>query len=141
MGVTMDELEIIEPTQTIVRAGGEELVISEMNVRQMKSFIKKMNDISLYVRDRDVDVRAMFITNPDLVTDMVSICIGKSVDWIDEIKVDELIVLAFACVEVNADFFMTRVLPIFNSAMERLSKKLGGLNSTSPLDATVSEAS
>lgn len=137
----MDELEIIEPTPVAVVAGGEEIVISEMNVRQMKSFIKKMNDISLYVRDKDVDVRAMFITNPDLVTDMVSICIGKSVDWIDEIKVDELIVLAFACIEVNADFFMTRVLPIFNSAMERLSKKLGGLNSTSPLGATVSEAS
>ena len=137
----MDELEIIEPTPVAVVAGGEEIVISEMNVRQMKSFIKKMNDISLYVRDKDVDVRAMFITNPDLVTDMVSICIGKSVDWIDEIKVDELIVLAFACIEVNADFFMTRVLPIFNSAMERLSKKLGGLNSTSPLGATGSEAS
>ena len=137
----MEELEIIEPAPVAVVAGGEEIVISEMNVRQMKSFIKKMNDISLYVRDKDVDVRAMFITNPDLVTDMVSICIGKSVDWIDEIKVDELIVLAFACIEVNADFFMTRVLPIFNSAMERLSKKLGGLNSTSPLGATVSEAS
>lgn len=137
----MDELEILEPSSKTVKVGGEEIKVPEMNVRQMKSLIKKIGEIMPFIKDNDIDVKAMIIDNPDLLIEIVSICIEKPLDWIDEIKIDELLELALTCVEVNTDFFVNRVLPIFSSMLGRLSRKLDGLNSTSPSGVMGSEAS
>lgn len=60
----------------------------------------------------------------------------KPVSWIENLGVDDLVKLAFAVVEVNAGFFIQKVLPAVESGMQAMNLKLDGqrsiLNSAAP---------
>jgi hypothetical protein len=58
----------------------------------------------------------------------------KPVEWIGELEIDELTKLALAVIEVNADFFIRKVLPAVQTSMQNLTAKLDGQNLISALE-------
>lgn len=56
-------------------------------------------------------VMPAFLAEPDAVVQAVAVATGKPQAWLDELELDELLILAGACIEVNADFFARRLMP------------------------------
>ena len=55
----------------------------------------------------------------------MAIATRRPVDWVAGLGLDEAVRLAEAVFEVNADFFIQRVLPSLTEAATRVSQTLG----------------
>ena len=62
----------------------------------------------------------------------VAIATGEPPEWLGELMPDELITLVAAVVEVNADFFVRRVLPTLNAAAATVQTTLAAMPGTMP---------
>ncbi|MCB1630603.1 MAG: hypothetical protein H7A12_07270 [Pseudomonadales bacterium] len=73
----------------------------------------------------------------------VAIATDQTEDWLGELLPDEFLPLVTAVVEVNADFFVRRVLPALNAATETTLATLGmtPLPSSSPTATAGPESS
>lgn len=137
----VNELEqLTENAQSIeVHAGGENIYVSPIKVKELSLFIKAVTPMldTINQADRDDLVTELLIHHTDSLIKAVSIGVRKSEDFVNELDIDELIDLATAVIEVNTDFFIQRVLPKVTQGIERLGSKmnnLGGPSSTSVLE-------
>ncbi len=55
---------------------------------------------------------------------------GKGEDWIGELDPAELLRIASVVMEVNADFFIRRLMPVAQEAMESVAAKVGQASSS-----------
>jgi hypothetical protein len=85
------------------------------------------------------DVVAALMNNAEAV--LLAAAIGARIqrERLDDMELDEVLNLAAAVIDVNADFFARRVSPAMTAAMERLAGTLAGSTST-PVSAAPDSA-
>ncbi len=124
----MSDLDVLYPTGKEVQAGGETLTIKPIKFGQLPQASKLIAPISKQIaaalkakNSRTVaDTAAMFVEllasgGEDLLV-ALGFFIGKPREWFDAVENDEGLALLNAVFEVNADFFIRRVLPLFARA-------------------------
>lgn len=62
-------------------------------------------------------------THGDAVGEVIALALGKDVDFVSKLAVDDVVRIAAAVFEVNKDFFSQSLLPAMQDAMKRLTKK------------------
>lgn len=67
----------------------------------------------------------------DEIIELCALATGVDKAWIGELNGAELLQIATAVVEVNADFFIRRLLPAATEAMQGIAGKVGQLASSS----------
>ncbi|MGH8703134.1 MAG: hypothetical protein ACREVR_18430, partial [Burkholderiales bacterium] len=77
----------------------------------------------------------LLVEEIERVIELVVIATEREREWVDELDLDQLILLAEKIVEVNAAFFGQRTLPALNRAIRDLTAYLGAL-SASALSST-----
>lgn len=104
--------------------------IEPVSVADLPAFLKAIEPVAREIAAGDL-VGAM-MRNADAVIDAAAI--GAKVDraWLGQQTPDVLVELAARVLEVNADFFVRRVLPAINAAAERLSRIASGGTNGSP---------
>lgn len=97
------------------------LTITPVTVRDLPAFLAAVEPIARELATGDL----MGALTRQAESFIAATAIGAGVEraWLDARGADDLIVLASAVVEVNADFFVRRVMP----AIEQAAQALGGL--------------
>lgn len=69
-----------------------------------------------------VVVEAVLTGCPDAALDVVAVTVNCDRGVVDSLALDELIDLAVAAFEVNADFFIRRLMPVVTAALSRMAQ-------------------
>lgn len=129
-----NELAVLTPVGVEVTAGGETIAITPIKVKELNALLAAIQPVLGDLIKHEIDVMTLVLKSPETVIKATAIGCRKSVDWINELGIDELARLALAVIEVNTDFFVQKVLPAAQTGMQNLTVKLDGQNLTSFLD-------
>lgn len=113
----------------IVPAAGEQIEITQIRTKNIPAVLRISAPIFSVLASAvngkslsSVDVISLITDHAESVIALVAIGCRKSEDWVGELEIDELVVLASAVVEVNALFFVKAVLPALQKSMESVSR-------------------
>jgi hypothetical protein len=112
----MNELEQLIPVPVEIRVGGEVLQLTPIRLGEVPSLARILGPIVGKLGQTEPDWLDLLSQHGGSLLSAMSIAARKPRDWIDGLEIDEAIRLAAALLEVNADFFIHRVLPAIESA-------------------------
>lgn len=124
----MQTLEKIAPTPLRLDVAGERISILPIKTRELPPMMKAVAPILGEIQKGDI--LGALAANADSLVAAVSIGSRKDRAWVDELDLDDLVALAGAVLEVNADFFVRRVLPGLTKAVEGVTGVVGQTQST-----------
>ncbi len=122
-----DDLNTLIPQPLVVEAGGEKIEITPILTRELAPMIEACRPIMTELATGDP---LMALANHPAAL-LRAVAIGARIDEarLGALPLDETLALAAAVIEANADFFVRRLSPAMNAAMERVTKTLAGSNS------------
>ena len=119
----MQTLEKIAPIPLKVDIAGERLSILPIKTRELPPMMRAIAPILGEIQSGDI--LGALAANADALVAAVSIGSRKDRAWVDELDLDDLVALAGSVLEVNADFFVHRVLPGLTKAVEGVTGAVG----------------
>jgi len=127
-----DELQRLEVPVVELTVGGERLEIRPLTVGQLPAFTRAIRGIELLWTAEELDVMALVADHGEALINAVAIATCRPVVWVAGLGADAFIALVSAILELNADFFVRRVLPGLTGALERLTTVMAGVTSSPP---------
>ena len=106
------------------------IAVSPIKVRDLPRFLKAVEPIAAELAAGDV--AGALMRHADAVIEATAIGAGVDRAWLEDQTPDVLAELAAKVLEVNADFFVRRVLPVIQGAADRLAQTASGGTSGSP---------
>jgi len=106
------------------------ICIEPIKVRDLPRFLKAIEPIAADLAAGDIG--AALMRHADAAIEATAIGAGVDRAWLEDQTPDVLAELAARVLEVNADFFVSRVLPQVTAAAERLARIASGGTSGSP---------
>jgi hypothetical protein len=107
--------------------------IEPVRVRDLPRFLKAIEPIAQELSAGDI--AGALMRHADAVIEATAIGARVERAWLEEQTADVLAELAAKVLEVNADFFVRRVLPVVTAAAERLAQTASGGTSWSPISS------
>jgi len=104
--------------------------VTPVLVRDLPRFLKAVEPIAAELAAGDI--AAALMRHADAVIEATAIGAGVDRAWLEDQTPDVLAELAAKVLEVNADFFVRRVLPVVTAAADRLAQTASGGTSGSP---------
>lgn len=101
-----------------------------VKVKDLPRFLAAIEPIARELAEGDI--LAALAKHAGHLIEATAIGAGVERAWLDEQTPDVLVELAAKVIDVNADFFVRRVLPIATSAAERIGRIASGGTSGSP---------
>ena len=117
----------LPPVPVSLVIGGECLELTPIRVGELPAFAKAVQPAAVGL-SASPDWLALMAEHGEAVIEAVAIASRRPVDWVAGLGLDEAVRLAEAVFEVNADFFIQRVLPSLTEAATRISQTLGPRN-------------
>lgn len=121
----MTDLATLIPQPVTVTAGGREVAVTPIKVRELPAFAAAVEPL-LQAVSSGADVSALLMRDAESLIKAVAIGARLERAFVDDLELDELLTLAAAVLEVNADFFVRRVAPALNLAVERIGARMAG---------------
>ena len=125
----MNTLEKIVPTPIRIDIADERLSLTPIKTRELPAMMRAIAPILAEIQSGDI--LGALAKNADSMVDAVSIGSRKPREWVDKLYLDDLVAVAGAVLEVNADFFVRAVLPGLTKAVEGLTS-INGLTQSTP---------
>lgn len=120
----MDGLEVFAPAPHVVRVGGRDVALLPLRLRQYTGFVRAIQPaLPLLVSG---DVLGACIEQEEAMIKAVSVASGVPPDDLGNLWPHEFVALAGAVVEVNADFFLNRVLPAVRKTTAQIAALAAG---------------
>lgn len=124
----MGDLETLVPHPVEVEAGGKTIAITPIRVKELPAFMRAVESL-FGAAASGADIAALLALNTDAVIEAAAIGARQPRSFIDSLDLDELIDVAAAVLEVNADFFARRVAPRLAATSKTLEALVDGLSS------------
>ncbi len=112
----------LPPESLILAVGGDQLEITPLRIGELPAFARAVKPIAAHLT---LQPDWMLILSEDgeaLILALALAC-RRPPEWLAGLSLDEAIQVAEAVFEVNADFFIQRVVP----QLQRVSQRLGSL--------------
>lgn len=131
---------LVNPPETLTLAGAT-LTLTPLVMRDLPAFQAAIRPIVTELRGVDLQeglnfaqVQGALLDHLDATMTAVAIMSRADRSWLEGLAVDDFITLTARVLRINADFFMTRLLPTLNGALEGLVATLTarGTGSMSP---------
>ena len=103
--------------------GGERLDLTPLKVGDVPAFARAVQPVAASL-SASPDWLALLAEHGEAVIDAVAIASRRPPEWVTNLALDDAVRLAEAVFEVNADFFIQRVLPSLTEAATRVSQTL-----------------
>lgn len=126
----MTDLANLIPQPVTVTAGGREVAVTPIRVRELPAFAAAVEPMLHEIASGTGVAELM---TRDVESLIKAVVIGARLEraFVDDLELDELLNLAAAVLEVNADFFVRRLAPALNLAVERIGARVAGLTLSS----------
>ena len=137
---SLTDLVTVPETLTVA---GVTLSLSPLVMRDLPAFQRAIRPIVAGLKDVDLNdgvnfaqVQSALLANLEDTMTAVAIMAKADREWLEGLAVDDFITLTARALRINADFFMTRMLPTLNRELEDLVATLttGRTGSPSPPD-------
>ena len=119
-----DTFAALPPVPVTLVIGGERLELTPLKVGDVPAFARAVQPVAASL-SASPDWLALLAEHGEAVIDAVAIASRRPPEWVTSLALDEAVRLAEAVFEVNADFFIQRVLPSLTEAATRVSQTLG----------------
>jgi len=123
-----DDLSVVfEPTTRTVTIGQDQITVTPIRIGKLQAFTQAIKPIASDVLDAmegSGDLLTTIELHGDRMIDAVQVATGIERGKLDEMLPDDFVRLTSAVVEVNADFFIKRLLPAMKQEVETLREKV-----------------
>ena len=119
-----DTFAALPPVPVTLVIGGERLELTPLKVGDVPVFARAVQPVAASL-SASPDWLALLAEHGEAVIDAVAIASRRPPEWVTNLALDDAVRLAEAVFEVNADFFIQRVLPSLTEAATRVSQTLG----------------
>ena len=119
-----DTFAALPPVPVTLVIGGERLDLTPLKVGDVPAFARAVQPVAASL-SASPDWLALLAKHGEAVIDAVAIASRRPSEWVTSLALDDAVRLAEAVFEVNADFFIQRVLPSLTEAATRVSQTLG----------------
>jgi hypothetical protein len=119
-----DTFAALPPVPVTLVIGGERLDLTPLKVGDVPAFARAVQPVAASL-SASPDWLALLAEHGEAVIDAVAIASRRPPEWVTNLALDEAVRLTEAVFEVNADFFIQRVLPSLTEAATRVSQTLG----------------
>ena len=119
-----DTFAALPPVPVTLVIGGERLELTPLKVGDVPAFARAVQPVAASL-SASPDWLALLAEHGEAVIDAVAIASRRPPEWVTNLALDDAVHLAEAVFEVNADFFIHRVLPSLTEAATRVSQSLG----------------
>jgi len=116
------ETEILFPQGKVVVVDGTEITVSRMKLHQIikgTGLLSGVFDIVFQLFETEKMnpklIMELFTTDGDNMLEFISIAIGQDRRYVDNLELDDAINILVGILEVNMDFFVSKVMPMMNS--------------------------
>ena len=123
-----DTFAALPPVPVTLVIGGERLELTPLKVGEIPAFARAVQPAVATLSaslSASPDWLALLAEHGEAVIDAVAIASRRPPEWVTNLALDDAVRLAEAVFEVNADFFIQRVLPSLTEAATRVSQSLG----------------
>ncbi len=118
-----DTFAALPPVPVTLVIGGERLELTPLKVGDVPAFARAVQPVAASL-SASPDWLALLAEHGEAVIDAVAIASRRPPEWVTNLALDDAVRLAEAVFEVNADFFIQRVLPSLTEAATRVSQTL-----------------
>ena len=119
-----DPFAALPPVPVMLVIDGERLELTPLKVGDVPAFARAVQPVAASL-SASPDWLALLALHGEAVIDAVAIASRRPLEWVRDLALDDAVRLAEAVFEVNADFFIQRVLPSLTDAATRVSQTLG----------------
>ena len=119
-----DTFAALPPVPVTLVISGERLDLTPLRVGDVPAFARAVQTVAASL-SASPDWLALLALHGEAVIDAVAIASRRPSEWVTSLALDDAVRLAEAVFEVNADFFIQRVLPSLTEAATRVSQTLG----------------
>lgn len=133
-------LETFIPQPLVVDLAGEYLEIAPLKVGELPAFIRAIRPFAQHLTE-DVDWLSLFGERGDDLVHALALSVRRPREWVAARELDEAIRLAEAVFEVNADFFVQRLVPMLARVASKVETIGARYSSASSPTATPSRTS
>lgn len=118
-----DTFVVLPPVPVFVEIAGERIDLSPLKVGEVPAFARAVQPIAASL-SASPDWLALLADHGEAVIAAVAIAARRPVDWVAGLDLDEAVQLAESVFEVNADFFIRRLLPRVTQAAARVGQTI-----------------
>ena len=118
--MTSEPFAALPPVPVVLVIGGERLELTPLKVGELPAFARAVQPVAASL-SASPDWLALLAEHGEAVIEAVAIASRRPAEWVAGLGLDEAVRLAEAVFEVNADFFIQRVLPGLTEAAARIS--------------------
>jgi hypothetical protein len=127
----MSDIDTLFPEPIRIRVAGEDLEIAELTVAQLPRFLRAIGPLAGAIGGSGgaMDLQAILAgvaQHVEALPELVAIVTGRDRDWVNGLRASDLVRLAEAVIEANADFF-GQVARSLQSAAPRLAQATAGV--------------
>ena len=108
--MTSEPFAALPPVPVVLVIGGERLELTPLKVGELPAFARAVQPVAASL-SASPDWLALLAEHGEAVIEAVAIASRRPAEWVAGLGLDEAVRLAEAVFEVNADFFIQRVLP------------------------------
>jgi hypothetical protein len=121
----------LPPVANAIVIGGETIDLTPIRVGEIPAFSCAIRPVVAGLADLRPDWILLISEHGDAVIDAVAIATRRPREWVAGLELDDAVRLASAVFEVNADFFIRRLLPSLTAAAARIEARMPGLMQSS----------
>lgn len=129
----MDAFNTFPPSPVVVTLSGGALELTPIRLGELPRLLAVVRPLASDLA-ADPDWLALLGQHGEAMLDLLAITTRRERAWVNDLPLDDAVQLAAAVFEVNADFFVGRVLPGIQRSAEKLAPLLRSLG-TSPSPA------
>ena len=123
------DLQILAPPVSEVDIGGKRLTLSPLVLGELPAMLKAVQPFAQQLQG-EPNWLTLLCQHSDAVLRALSIASRCPREWIDALSINDALTLAAAVFEVNADFFIQRLVPTLQTLAPRLAARWAGQRSS-----------
>ena len=118
-----DTFAVLPPVPVFVEITGERIDLTPIKVGDLPAFARAVQPIAASL-SASPDWLALLADHGEAVIEAIGVASRRPRDWVASLDLDEAVRLAESVFEVNADFFIRRLLPSVTQAAARIGQTL-----------------
>lgn len=123
--MTDNSFAALPPVTTSIVIAGETIDITPIKIGELPAFSRAVQPIAAHL-STSPDWLVLIAENGEALIDALAIATRRPREWMATLELDDAIKLASKVFEVNADFFIQRLLPSVTEAAARLEARMPG---------------
>ncbi len=122
----MSDFDAFPPTPQSMEIAGVELAITPIRVGEIPALLAAVRPFAHRLVDGEPDWLELLADHGEALITAIAVASRQPQDWVAVLEMDDAIRLATTLFEVNADFFVQRVVPTIQHAAARINAQMSG---------------